>query len=73
MIPNLFRSLSLSVFLSRMWLKMALACCGSAEANALFSALSSSSKVAEGPPSKNPAYVFYVLLFAWISKTLFID
>jgi len=45
---------------------MALACCGSAEARALFSALRSSSKEAEGPPSKYPAYVFYVVLFAWI-------
>jgi len=43
---------------------MALACCGSAEAKALLSALRSYSKEAEAPPSKYPAYVSYVVLFA---------
>jgi len=55
--PNLFLSASERFFLSRIWVRTALACCGSAEERALLRALTSYSKDAEAPPSKKPAYI----------------
>jgi hypothetical protein len=52
---------------------MALACWGSAEARALLRALRSSSKEAEGPPSKKPAWVsgkYFRFGFAGISVSV---
>jgi hypothetical protein len=66
MMPNLWRSVSERPFLSRMWVRIALACCGSAAERALLRALRSSSSEAEAPPSKKPAYMGTGLLFAWV-------
>lgn len=72
MIPNLFLSCSVRVFLSRIWLKIALACCGSAPERALLSAFRSSSSEAEAPPSKKPACVVSVILFVWVWQSIFL-
>ena len=70
MIPNLLRSAAVRVFFSRMWLKMTLACCGSALPRALLSDLRSSSKDAEAPPSRNPASIRRKVLLVLVWRLL---
>ena len=52
--PNLFRSSVDKFFFYKMYVRIALACWGSALLNDLFNALISYSRVAEAPPSKKP-------------------